>query len=299
MTDVHVVDRGSVRTITLNRPDTKNALTHEVCLQIVGAITGGTSANVFVLTGAGGAFCSGLDLKDAMQRGLTPGPELRAKMSESFHGVIRALRTCGVPTIAAVDGSAAGFGCDLALACDLRIVSERASFGEIFIKRGLMPDGGSTFLLPRIVGLGRALELFFTGDVIDAKRALEIGIANRVVPAAQLEDTVAELADRFAAGPPMAYELLKNAVYDNLDETSLARALEREAVGQMLLLASNDFKEVLRRSCRSARRSFRGTEGNGNGSGRRVWAEQPRNRASPAPASVADLFGTARCRSCE
>jgi 2-(1,2-epoxy-1,2-dihydrophenyl)acetyl-CoA isomerase len=106
-----------------------------------------------------------------------------------------------------------------------------------------MPDGGSTFLLPRIVGLGRALELFFTGDVIDAKRALEIGLANRVVPVAELDDKVAELADRFAAGPPLAYEFVKNAVYDNLDQTSLARALEREADGQMQLLASNDFKE--------------------------------------------------------
>jgi enoyl-CoA hydratase/carnithine racemase len=243
MTDVLVVDRGSVRTITLNRPDTKNALTHEVCLQIVGAITGGTSANVFVLAGAGGAFCSGLDLKDAMQRGLSPGPELRAQMGESFHGVIRALRTCGVPTIAAVDGAAAGFGCDLALACDLRMVSERASFGEVFIKRGLMPDGGSTFLLPKIIGLGRALELFFTGDVIDAQRALAIGLANRIYPTAELDDRVAALADQFAAGPPLAYEFLKNTVYDNLDETSLARALDREADGQMQLLASNDFKE--------------------------------------------------------
>jgi enoyl-CoA hydratase/carnithine racemase len=212
-------------------------------LQIVGAITGGTSARVFVLTGAGGAFCSGLDLKDAAKRGVTPGPELRKMMSESFHGVIRALRNCGVPTIAAVDGAAAGFGCDLALACDLRIASDRATFGEIFIKRGLMPDGGGTFLLPRIVGLGRALELFYTGDVIDAERALAIGLVNRVVPHAELEDRVAELADRFAAGPPLAYTQLKNAVYDNLDETSLARALDREADGQMQLLGSKDFAE--------------------------------------------------------
>src|SRR5687768_15383240 len=107
MSEVRVVDRGLVRTITLDRPASKNGLTHEIALQIAGAITGGTSANAFVLTGANGAFCSGLDLKDAMQRGLHPGPELRRQISESFHGVIRALRTCGVPTIAAVDGAAA------------------------------------------------------------------------------------------------------------------------------------------------------------------------------------------------
>jgi 2-(1,2-epoxy-1,2-dihydrophenyl)acetyl-CoA isomerase len=243
MTDLVVVDRGPVRTITLDRADSMNGLTHELALQIVGAITGGTSARVFVLAGANGAFCSGLDLKDAMKRGLQPGPELRSNMAESFHGVIRALRTCGVPTIAAVDGPAVGFGCDLALACDLRICSERASFGEIFIKRGLMPDGGSTFLLPKIVGLGRALELFYTGDVIGAHEALRIGIANRVVPVAELDARVGELADRFAAGPPLAFRALKQAVYDNLDETSLSRALDREADGQMQLLASKDFAE--------------------------------------------------------
>src|SRR5687768_15815411 len=106
MSELNVVDRGAVRTITLDRPASKNGLTHEVGLSIVQAITGATSANAIVLAGANGNFCSGLDLKDAMKRGLQPGPELRQQMSESFHGVIRALRTCGVPTIAAVDGPA-------------------------------------------------------------------------------------------------------------------------------------------------------------------------------------------------
>jgi enoyl-CoA hydratase/carnithine racemase len=258
MSELHVVDRGAVRTITLDRPASKNGLTHEFGLAIVQAITGATSANVIVLAGANGNFCSGLDLKDAMKRGLQVGPELREKMSESFHGIIRALRTCGVPTIAAVDGPAVGFGCDLALACDLRICSERATFGEIFIKRGLMPDGGSTFLLPRLIGLGRALELFYTGDVIDAKEAHRIGIANRIVPEAELEQTVAAMADRFAAGPPLAFEALKNAVYDSLDDASLSRALDREADGQMKLLASQDFAEGVTAFLQKRDPTFRG-----------------------------------------
>jgi len=245
MSELQVVDRDGVRTITLDRPDSRNGLTHELAMQIVGAITGGTGARVFVLTGAGGAFCSGLDLKDAMKRGIKPGPELRKQMSESFHGVIRALRMCNVPTIAAVDGAAAGFGCDVALACDLRIVSERATFGELFVRRGLMPDGGSTFLLPRIVGLGRALEMFFTGDSVDANEALRIGLANKLYPHAELATRVAELADRLAGGPPLALAAVKNAVYDGLDEASLSRALDREADGQMQLLASADFTEGL------------------------------------------------------
>ncbi len=245
MTDLHIEDRGRVRTITLDRPASKNGLTHEIALQLAHAVAGATSANAIVLTGANGAFCSGFDLKHARAGGLSPGPETRKQLSESFHALIRALRTCGVPTIAAVDGVAAGFGCDLAVACDLRIVSERAQFSEVFIRRGLMPDGGSTFLLPRIVGLGRALELFFTGDVIDAQEAFRIGLANRVVPTAELAARVAELADRFAAGPPLAFEAIKNAVYDNLDEASLSAALDREGDGQMKLLASADFNEGL------------------------------------------------------
>lgn len=271
---ISVTDRGRVRTITLDRPESKNGLTHELALQIVGAITGGTparsrtrppassvpasAANVFVLAGANGAFCSGLDLKDAMKRGLTPGPELRKMMSESFHGVIRALRTCGVPTIAAVDGVAAGFGCDLALACDLRIISERASFAELFVRRGLMPDGGSTFLLPRIIGLGRALEMFYTGAAVGPDEAIRIGLANKLYPSGELAAQVDALADRLAAGPPLAFEALKNAVYDGLDDASLSRALDREADGQMRLLASKDFDEGVTAFLQKRDPTFRG-----------------------------------------
>src|ERR1700733_7196570 len=233
MTAVHIEDRGAVRTITLDRPESRNGLTNEVGLELARAIRDATS-RVIVLTGANGAFCSGLDLKEAMRRGIGTGPEAEAAMRDAFHGMIRALIECGRPTIAAVDGAAVGFGCDLALECDVRIASDRASFGEIFVKRGLMPDGGGTFLLPRIIGLGRALELMFTGEIVTAEHAARIGLANRVVPAAELAAQVAELADRIAAGGPLSLRSIKESVYAGLDGT-LSAALDRDGARQVEL----------------------------------------------------------------
>jgi len=243
MTDVRIDDRGAVRTLTLDRPQSRNGLTREVTREIAAAVREVPDATrVIVLTGANGAFCSGLDLKDAMQRGFQPGPDLERGMRDDFHGVIRAIVGSDRPTIAAVDGAAAGFGCDLALACDLRIVSERATFGEIFVKRGLMPDGGSTYHLARLVGVGRALEMMYTGDLVGAEDAVRIGLANRLVPSAEIAARVAELADRLAKGPPLVYRHIKRAVYASLDG-DLDAALDREARGQIELLGSRDFAE--------------------------------------------------------
>ena len=243
MTDLHVDDRGGVRTITLDRPESRNGLTVEVTREVAATVRGAPDATrVIVLTGANGAFCSGLDLKDAMRRGMQPGPEIERGMREGFHGMIRALVESDRPTIAAVDGAAAGFGCDLALACDLRIVSERAMFGEIFVHRGLMPDGGSTYHLPRLVGVGRALEMMFTGDKVAAEDAVRVGLANKLYPSAELMARVGELADRLAKGPPLVHRAIKRAVYASLDG-DLDAALDREARGQMELLASRDFAE--------------------------------------------------------
>ncbi|HET7505560.1 MAG TPA: enoyl-CoA hydratase-related protein, partial [Kofleriaceae bacterium] len=241
MTDLQIDDRDHVRTITIDRPASRNGLTTGVCAQLAAAVRGvSTDLRAIVLTGAGGAFCSGLDLKDAMQHGLSSGPELERGLREDFHGVIRALVESDRPTIALVDGAAAGFGCDLALACDLRIASDRAVFGEIFVKRGLMPDGGGTWHLPRIIGLGRALELMLTGELVHAGEAHRIGLANRVIPHAEVGERTHELAVAIAAGPPLVHRAVKRAVYAGLDG-DLAAALDREATGQMALLGSRDF----------------------------------------------------------
>jgi enoyl-CoA hydratase/carnithine racemase len=255
---IDIEDRGAVRVLALDRPATKNGLTIEITQAIAAALRDVPDAiRCVVITGRHGAFCSGLDLKDAMQRGIQSGPELERGLREHFHGAIRAIVGCDRPTIAAVDGAAAGFGCDLALACDLRILSDRAVFGEIFVKRGLMPDGGGTWFLPRIVGTGRALEMLLTGDKVDAEEAYRIGLANRVVPEPEFAAAVTALADRLAKGPPLVHRLVKQSVYAGWSG-DLAGALDREATGQLQLLGSEDFREGVMAFLQKREPSFRG-----------------------------------------
>jgi len=258
MSDVLTRDDSRVRWITLNRPETRNALTTAVNDAVRAAIESAPAAGarVVVLTGAGGAFSSGLDLRVAAEEGMDP-EHIESRMRTHFHGLIRAIRACPLPTIAVVDGPAAGFGCDLALACDLRLVSDRARFGEIFVKRGLMPDGGGTWLLPRLIGLGRALELMLTGDLVDAVEAHRIGLANRVFPAAGLESAAWDFARTLAGGPPLVHRAVKAAV-EAASHGSLDEALEGEVRGQLALLASADFQEGIAAFLEKRPPSFRG-----------------------------------------
>lgn len=244
MTDLQVTDDAGVRWIALDRPDSKNGLTDDVNGQIIAALDGAAaekSLRCVVLTGKNGNFCSGLDLRAAAQRqgGFDNAEE---HMRKYFHGMIRAIRRVEKPVVALVDGAAVGYGCDLALACNLRIATERTRFGEVFVKRGLMPDGGGTFTLSRLVGVGKALELMFTGDMIGADEALRIGLVNRIVASAEAEAHTWELARRLAAGPPLVHAWIKRSVYGALDGT-LDDALENEVRGQMQLLRSKDFFE--------------------------------------------------------
>jgi enoyl-CoA hydratase/carnithine racemase len=255
--DIEITDREGVRWIAIARPDTRNALTSAVLEEIIAAVdgtrhagggadaggdAGGQAIRVIVLSGSQGNFCSGLDLKAAIRRGPLPPEAVREEITTYYHGVIRALRGADVPTIAAVDGAAAGFGCDLALACDLRLLSERGRFGEVFVRRGLMPDGGGTWILPRLIGVARTLELLYTGDIIDAEAAVRMGLANHVFPTPEFEEQVWNLALRLARGPSLAYRLIKQSVYAGL-EGDLDQALEREREGQIQCLHSRDFAE--------------------------------------------------------
>lgn len=245
MTDpVLVSDRDAVRWIELRRPESRNGLTIDTNRALIAALDGAVAAGAraVVVAGGGGHFCSGLDLKDAMRVGPRPPAEVERDMRDYFHGLVRAVRACEAPVVAAVDGPAVGFGCDLALACDLRLVSERARFGEIFVRRGLMPDGGGTFTLPRLVGLGRALELMFTGEVVEGPEAVRIGLANRLLAVEGFDEAVHAYATTLAKGPPLVLRRIKRAVYESL-AGDLDAALEREVSGQLQLLGSADFFE--------------------------------------------------------
>jgi enoyl-CoA hydratase/carnithine racemase len=256
---VRVIDRDQVRWIELHRPESRNALTVETNRSIIAALEGAraAAARTVILTGSSGHFCSGLDLKDAMRSGPRPPAEIERDLRAYFHGLIRAVRAVDVPVVAAVDGPAVGFGCDLALACDLRLVTERAQFGEIFVRRGLMPDGGGTFSLPRLVGVGRALELMFTGDLITGSEAVRIGLANRLLPPEDFVPAVWRFAIELATRPPLVMSRIKRAVYESL-AGDLDSALELEAAGQLELLGSADFLEGVAAFLQKREPAFRG-----------------------------------------
>ena len=245
MSDVEVKSEAGVRWIALNRPESKNGLTDAVNAALIEALDGAgadPAIRCVVVTGAGGNFCSGLDLKAMASGGMGGFDNVEEHLRKYFHGLIRAVRRVEKPVVALVDGAAVGYGCDLALACDLRIGTERTRIGEVFAKRGLMPDGGGTWSLPRLVGVGKALELMFTGDIIGADEALRLGLLNRVVPSAEAVEQTWAFAKRLAAGPPLVYRWVKRAVYA-AQAKGLDEALETEVQGQTQLLRSKDFLE--------------------------------------------------------
>ena len=242
MDSVLLVEReGAVATLIMNRPKTRNALDPELLAALAAGLkeaAADESVRAVVLTGAGDAFCSGADLKGALgdlEAGADLGPRI-----EAFHALIRAIVEAPKPFIAAVRGPAVGFGADLALACDLRVLAEDAYIQEKFVAIGLMPDGGGSFWLPRLVGLGRALEFLMLGTRIDAPQALSLGLANRVVADERAE--AQRIAQELAAGPPLALAAIKAAVRESAT-SSVYQALAREKQGQTELLHSQDFRE--------------------------------------------------------
>ncbi len=224
--------------LTLNRPDKLNALTVAVAQEFKAAVPEALDrgARAFVLTGAGRAFCAGGDLGEMQEMASREG-----KMDAFFDEPLRIInesilliRQTPVPFIAAVNGVASGGGCNLALACDLVVAAESAKFNQAFINVGLVPDCGGTFILPRLVGWKRAAELMFTGNMITAQRALEMGMINSVAPDAELMSQALALAERLAQAPTAAIGQIKrlleaSAVNDQASQLDLERKAQIEA----------------------------------------------------------------------
>jgi 2-(1,2-epoxy-1,2-dihydrophenyl)acetyl-CoA isomerase len=238
----------AVATVTLNRPEKLNAFADDMREQLAAAIASAASrgdVRALVLTGAGRAFSAGGDVRHmAALKERGAGSEALSPLIAAGSEVIRALAALPFPTLAAVNGPAAGAGLNLALACDLRVASEKASFGETFARIGLHPDWGGTWFLPRLVGLPMALELCWLGDVIDAAEALRIGLVNRVVPEAAFASEVAALAARLAAAPVTSVRLAKGNLRSAAQRT-LEECLEAEARAQEACWASPDSAEGL------------------------------------------------------
>lgn len=236
-----------VVTVTLNRPAKKNAISDAMYREletVIGEVAARPVDRVLVLTGAGDGFCSGHDLSDTLNQEWMTGLGAGLANMRRLGGVAMALHELPKPTIAAVNGIAAGAGCNLAFGCDLIVASESARFSQIFVKRGLTVDFGGTWLLPRLVGLHKAKELAFLGDIISAVEAKEMGIVNRVVPADELAAHAASLGARLAQGPPLALSTIKKAMNDSLS-LSFAEAVEHEALAQTMMFASEDGAEAL------------------------------------------------------
>ncbi len=238
-----------VATVTLNRPERLNALGQDMRERLYAAlerVASDDAARVVMLTGAGRAFCSGGDVKEMNERraaGKTPRRE--TEVVPLRDGILLRLQTLPKPVIAAVNGIAAGAGMNLALGCDLRIASDKAAFGQVFVKRGLHPDWGGTFFLPRLVGMAKALELILTGELVPAPEALRLGLVNRVVPDADFAAEARAWAEQLAEGPPIAMRLAKRGVYRNL-HADLASALEYETYAQQIVWGSEDAGEGIR-----------------------------------------------------
>jgi 2-(1,2-epoxy-1,2-dihydrophenyl)acetyl-CoA isomerase len=240
--------RGAELRITLNRPDAMNAWDRQLGSELLAAVeeaAGDDAVRVVVLTGAGRAFSSGADLKAGFD--LTPDghPDVGTVLRERYHPLIGGLRRMPKPVLAAVNGPAVGIGCSLALASDLVIARESAYFLLAFVNIGLVPDGGSSLLLPERVGLARATEMAMLGERIPARQALEWGLINRVAADDDFEAAVDELAARLAGGPTGAYAGIKRQLNAWLFER-MGEQLELEASLQQRSAASGDFQEGVR-----------------------------------------------------
>lgn len=259
---IYTKDEG-IATITLNRPQKLNAFTSEMYRGMLEMITDAASddgVRVLVLTGTGRAFCVGADVKN-LEQGLAKGNAGHVPTDPSADAVSQILtlplQKMNKPVIAAINGIAAGGGLDAACACDIRIASEKATFSSVFVRRGIVPTMGGTYFLPRLVGLDKACEMIWTGDLIEAEEARRMGLVTHVVPHDELEAATEELAIKLATGPPLAIKESKRLIYSGLN-TDLESALREVIRAYTTLGASEDHREALRAFLEKREPVFRG-----------------------------------------
>jgi enoyl-CoA hydratase/carnithine racemase len=267
--------RSGMAILTFNRPETLNAMNVDMSEETADAIdeiSRDESTRVIIITGAGKGFCSGADVREELARIADMQEELR-ETTEGGPGTIferimqgkptiltipPRLRSMDKPVIGAINGIAAGGGFSIALACDLRIASEKAKFSMAFILRGLIPDCGGTFFLPKLIGSARACELVFTGDIIDANEAERIGLVNNIVPHEKLMESAEELANKLLKRPPIAVKYSKRAIYKGLVEVDLASHLDYEIALNRMCTDSEDFKEAVKSFLEKRESVFKG-----------------------------------------
>jgi len=229
-------------TIRLNRPETYNALNDEITFElqrVLNDVARDESVRVVVLTGEGKAFCAGQDLK------ASPAEEKRSfidSLHKRYNPIIRAMRNLPKPILCRLNGVAAGAGCSLALACDMIIASDDATLVEVFVNIGLVPDSGSSFFLPRLVGLAKAFELCAMGSKISAEEAVSLGLVNKAVPRDQLDQAIKEYTDYFSTAPTRSIGLIKKML-NKSSHATLDEMLDYEAYCQEIAGSSEDYKE--------------------------------------------------------
>lgn len=240
-------ESSAIATITLDRPDRLNSLTFEVyreLTELFSALRSRDEVRVVVITGRGRGFCSGGDVEEIIGELFKRDMNGLLAFTRMTCELIRNIRALEKPVIASLNGTVAGAGAVIALACDLRIAADTAKIAFLFVKVGLCGgDMGAAFLLPKVVGLGRATEILYTGDFVGADDAARIGLYNRVVPGGELKDETMRWAERLAAGPAFALGMTKAALNRELD-MSLEMALEAESEAQAICMLNPDFREA-------------------------------------------------------